>query len=324
MNKYKVAVIDYEFKTLNIEREVLSQLDIELVSGKCKTDEEIIELAGDADGIINQYALINAQVISQLKNCKIISQYGVGVDVVDLDAATSHNIYVSHVPDYGIEEVSNHAIALLLSWSRKIVQYNNSVREGNWSYRYGAPIHRYSHQTLGVLGFGRIPRSLVRKIKHFGFNILVHDPFVADDDIREAGAEPTDLNILLQESDFVTVHVPLNEQTRYLINKDNLSTMKKNAVIINAARGPIINEDDLVEALQNKQIAGAALDVLENEPVASNNPLLKMENVIITPHSAFYSEESMQEFRTKAAQSVVDALNGKAPKYLVNKDVNSS
>ncbi|MFF2447410.1 C-terminal binding protein [Neobacillus sp. NPDC058068] len=319
MKKWKVLITDYEFDDLAIEENVLSKLShVEFIKGQCRSEDEVIRLAADVDGIINQYAPIGENVIQKLQRCKVISRYGVGVDTIDLRAATEKGIRITNVPDYGVEEVSNHALALLLSWSRKIVQLHNHIRRGNWDFKLGMPIQRYSCQTLGVLGFGRIPRSLVKKARAFGFNIVVYDPFVQDEVIRAEGARPETLEGVLQQSDFISVHIPLTDETKHLLNRDTFKMMKRNAVIINTARGAIIHEQDLLEALSAGEIAGAALDVLETEPIDQNHPLLSLDNVILTPHSAWYSEEAMVELRTKTAQNIVDVLEGKLPSYLVN------
>jgi len=322
MGKWRILITDYEFNDLSIEEKVLSKLgNVEIIKGQCNTEDQVIHLARDVDGIINQYAPIGEKVINSLEYCKVISRYGVGVDTIALAAASSKGIYVTNVPDYGVEEVSNHALALLLSWSRKITQLNNYVKKGVWDFKLGMPISRYSKQTLGVIGFGRIPRSFVKKAKVFGFNIIVHDPFVPDDVIIAEGATPDSLDGVLVQSDYISVHVPLTKETTHLFNREKFKLMKKNAVIINTARGAIINEQDLLDALLAKEIAGAALDVLETEPIHHDHPLLSLDNVIITPHTAWYSEEAMIELRTKTAQNIVDVLENKQISYLVNKEI---
>ncbi|GGK22223.1 dehydrogenase [Caldalkalibacillus thermarum] len=320
--KLKVVVTDYEYYDLRYEERVLQALpDVELVKGQARTEDEVIEIAKDADGIINQYAPISAKVIEQLEKCKVISRYGVGVNTIDIPKATEKGIYVANVPDYCMDEVSDHTLALLMSWARKVVLLNQYVKNGVWDYKKGIPIHRFQTQTVGVLGFGRIPRSLVKKLIAIGFNVLVYDPYVPEDVIHEAQAEPASLEEIFRKADFVSVHIPLTDETKGLINKDLFKLAKKNLVIVNTARGPVINEQDLIEALQAGQIAGAALDVVEIEPIQPDNPLLTMDNVILTPHVAWYSEESEDEMRSKCARNVLEALQGQTPTYLVNKDV---
>ncbi len=320
--KFKVVVTDYDFYDLRYEEKVLSELpDLEFVKGKARTEEEVIELAKDADGIINQYAPISAKVVEQLEKCKVISRTGVGVNTIDIPTATEKGIYVCNVPDYCMDEVSDHALALLMSWARKVVLLNAHVKNKVWDFKKGVPIHRFNTQTVGVLGFGRIPRSLVKKLIAIGFNVMVYDPYVPDEEIIKAQAKPASMEEIFQQADFVSVHTPLTKETKGIINKDLFNQAKTSLVIINTSRGPVINEADLIEALRSGQIAGAALDVVEEEPIQPDNPLLEMDNVILTPHAAWYSEESEEEMRTKCARNVLQALKGETPTYLVNRDV---
>lgn len=314
---YKVILTDYEFENLQYEEEVFqnSGLDIEFIKVQCKTEEEVIEHAKDADAILNQYAPVSRRVIESLQNTKIISRYGVGVNTIDLDAAKEKRITVANVPDYGMEEVSNHALALLLSWARKVTLLNNEVKKGNWDFKACVPIHRFNEQTVGVLGFGRIPRRLIEKVKPLGFKTVAYDPFVSAEEMAAVGVEKMELDDLIRHADYLSVHVPLIHDTYHLINEERLSKMKRNAVIINTARGPIIDEKALADALKKGIIAGAALDVTEEEPVSINSPLLEMDNVIITPHSAWYSEEAMIELRQKAAKNIVQVLSGTKTPY---------
>ncbi|MCC3648605.1 C-terminal binding protein [Cytobacillus oceanisediminis] len=314
---FKVLLTDYEFENLKYEEDVFKEsgLDIEFVKAQCKTEDEVAEQAKHADAILNQYAPISSRVIESLENAKVISRYGVGVNTIDLDAANEKGITVANVPDYGMEEVSNHALALLLSWARKVTLLNNEVKKGNWDFKACVPIHRFNNQTVGVLGFGRIPRRFIEKVKPLGFKLAAYDPFVSAEDMASAGVQKMELDEIISEADYLSVHVPLIKDTFHLLNADRFSQMKKNAVIINTARGPIIDEKALIEALENGIIAGAALDVAEEEPISIDSPLLHMDNVIITPHSAWYSEEAMVELRQKAAKNIVQVLKGEKTPY---------
>lgn len=314
---FKVLLTDYEFENLKYEEDVFKEsgLDIEFVKAQCKTEDEVAEQAKHADAILNQYAPISRRVIESLENAKVISRYGVGVNTIDLDAANEKGITVANVPDYGMEEVSNHALALLLSWARKVTLLNNEVKRGNWDFKACVPIHRFNNQTVGVLGFGRIPRRFIEKVKPLGFKLAAYDPFVSAEDMASAGVKKMELDEIIREADYLSVHVPLIKDTYHLLNADRFSQMKKNAVIINTARGPIIDEKALIEALENGIIAGAALDVAEEEPISIDSPLLHMDNVIITPHSAWYSEEAMVELRQKAAKNIVQVLKGEKTPY---------
>ncbi|KKI92157.1 2-hydroxyacid dehydrogenase [Bacillus sp. SA1-12] len=313
----KVLLTDYEFEHLQYEEKIFleSGLDIEFIKAQCRTEEEVIDQAKDVDAILNQYAPLSRRVIESLENTKIISRYGVGVNTINLDAAKEKGITVANVPDYGMEEVSNHALALLLSWARKVTLLNNEVKKGKWDFKACMPIHRFNEQTVGVLGFGRIPRRFIEKVKPLGFKTVAYDPFVSAEEMVAVGVQKMELDDLIRKADFLSIHVPLIPDTFHLINEERLLQMKRNAVIINTARGPIIDENALAVALKKGIIAGAALDVTEEEPVSIESPLLQMDNVIITPHSAWYSEEAMIELRQKAAKNIVYVLNGKKTPY---------
>ncbi|RBP91468.1 D-3-phosphoglycerate dehydrogenase [Cytobacillus firmus] len=314
---FKVLLTDYEFENLKYEEDVFAEsgLDIEFIKAQCKTEEDVIEQAKDADAILNQYAPISRRVIESLEKAKVISRYGVGVNTIDLDAANKKGITVANVPDYGMEEVSNHALALLLAWARKVTLLNNEVKKGNWDFKACVPIHRFNNQTVGVLGFGRIPRRFIEKVKPLGFKLAAYDPFVSAEDMAAAGVQKMELDEIIREADYLSLHVPLIKDTFHLLNAKCFSQMKKSAVIINTARGPIIDEKALIEALEKGVIAGAALDVTEEEPISIDSPLLQMENVIITPHSAWYSEEAMVELRQKAAKNIVQVIKGEKTPY---------
>lgn len=321
MNQLKVVVTDYEYADLRYEEEVFKKAGITLIPAQCRTEDELIAACKDADGLLNQYAQITRRVIESLDKCKVIGRYGVGVNTVDIEAATEKGICVVNVPDYCMDEVSDHALALLLACARKVVLLNNSVKAGTWDFKISKPIHRLRGKVLGLVGFGRIPRALAQKAKAIGFEILVYDPYITPADAEAYGAKMVSLDELMAQSDFVSVHAPLTKETYHLIGEKELNLMKPSAFILNTARGPVIDEQALIKVLKEGRIAGAGLDVTEVEPIQKDNPLLKMDNVIITPHVAWYSEEAEAELRTKAAQGVADVLLGYWPKYLVNKDV---
>lgn len=321
MAKFKVLVTDYEYKTLEYEEKVLAEIDAELLKAQCKTEEEVIEAAKEVDALLVQYAPIGRKVFAALPRLKAVARYGVGLDVIDLEAATEHGVYVVNVPDYCEDEVSDHTLALLMACTRKVVLLNNDVKGGNWDFNISKPIFRLRGKTLGIVGFGKIPRKLAEKAKVFGLEIFVYDPFVNKEVEEEYGVKLLELDELMKRADFVSIHVPLNKNTRHMISTHEFELMKESAFIINTARGPVIDEKALINALKDNKIAGAALDVIEEEPIAKDSSLLEMDNVIITPHVAWYSEEAQVELQTKAAQGVADVLLGKEPKYLVNKEV---
>src|SRR5699024_2308871 len=318
----KVVITDHEYGELNYEQNVLDSDDIELVIEQCKTEEDVISACHDADGIINLYAPLTKRVIDELKNCKVITRYGVGVDTIDLEAATEKGIAIGNVPDYGVNEVSDHALALIMSLLRRVTVSNQIVKSGVWNNECSKPIRRLNTLTIGLVGFGNIPRRLAQKVQVLGLNVIVSDPFVSEEVTREYDVSLVSLDQLCEQADIISVHAPLNNATRGMLGKGQFDLMKKGVYIINTARGPVIDEKSLIEALKKGTVAGAGLDVIANEPINSNHPFLTMDNVTLTPHIAGYSKESAAEMRSKTALGVKDVLLlGEYPKYLVNKDV---
>jgi D-3-phosphoglycerate dehydrogenase len=321
MSTFKVVVTDYEFQSLAPEQEVLEQIGVEFVPMQCKTEDEIIDACRDADGIINQYAPITRRVIENLDRCKVISRYGVGVNTIDVDAATEKGIIVANVTDYCMDEVSDHAFALIIACARKVVKLNQEVKSGNWDFKEGIPMFRLRGRIVGLVGLGKIPQTLARKVQAFGMRVVAYDPFVPQEVADDLNVKLVELNELCNVSDFISVHAPLVAATEGMISHDQFNHMKKEAFIINTARGPVIDEKALIEALQADKIAGAGLDVVKQEPIERDNPLLTMDNVILNPHVAWYSEESQEELKRKTAQNVADVLKGFYPTYLFNRDV---
>jgi D-3-phosphoglycerate dehydrogenase len=318
---FVVAVTDYVFPSLEPEQRVLAPLGVDLRSAQCKSEEEIITLAKDADAILNCYAKMTTRVIENLSRCKIIARYGIGVDNVDLIAATRAGILVTNVPDYCIDEVSDHALALLLTLARHIVAADRAVKAGAWDVVAHAEIHRLRGQTLGLLGFGKIARALASKVKPLGMKVLAYDPYVEAKLIAREEAEAVSLDRLLVEADVISIHVPLSPETRNLIGESELARMKLTALVINTSRGGIVDEQALAKALTAKRLGGAALDVLSVEPPPSDHPLRQAPNVILTPHLGFYSRESVVELQTKAAEEVARALKGEPPRSPINREV---
>ena len=312
-----VAVADSVFPNLDTAREVLGSIGADLQLASQATPEGILKVAVPADALLVTYAKITADMIQQMTRCRIISRFGIGVDNVDLEAATAAGIVVTKVPDYCIDEVSDHAMALLLALVRKIPASNAQVHAGRWEMKAVVPIHRLKGRILGLVGFGRIPRLLAPKAKAFGLRVIVHDPLVQADVIAREHVDQVDFDELLAQSDYVSIHTPLLPETRNLFNGDAFGRMKPGSYLINTARGPIVDEQALARALDAGQLAGAALDVMPQEPPAGS-PLLGRDNVIITPHTSFYSEESLLELQRKAAQEVADVLTGKPAKNPVN------
>jgi D-3-phosphoglycerate dehydrogenase len=312
-----VAVSDSVFPNLDPARAVLSKIGAELQLAPDPSPAAIMALAGGADALLVTYAKITAEMIQQMPQCRIISRFGIGVDNVDLAAATARGIVVTKVPDYCIDEVSDHTMALLLALVRKIPSSSARTHAGRWEMKAVVPIHRLRGSVLGLVGFGRIPQLVAPKAKSFGMRVVAYDPFVAQDVFAGAGVENVTFADLLRASDYVSIHSPLLPETRGLFGADTFRQMKRGAYLVNTARGPIVDETALAETLDAGHLGGAALDVMTQEPPPPS-PLFGRENVIITPHTSFYSEESLVELQTKAAEEVAAVLTGRAPRNPVN------
>lgn len=318
MRKQKIVITDYWYETLDMEKKVVDENGYILEDYQCKDENELLEIVKDADAVICQFAPISKKVIESMKRCKVIIRYAIGVDNIDVDAATKRGIHVCNVPDYGIDEVSNHTVALLLALIRKINLISKSVKNGKWDYSIAKPMYRTKGKTLGLIGLGRIPSLIVNKMRGFEMKMICFDPYAKSNRAVELGVELVDLEKLLRTSDYITVNCPLNSETKHMVDAKAFDMMKETAIIVNTARGGVICEKDLIDALQNGKIAGAGLDVAETEPIDTENPLLKMENVIVTPHFAWYSEEAVQTLQRSVAEEAVRVLNGQAPKNPVN------
>jgi D-3-phosphoglycerate dehydrogenase / 2-oxoglutarate reductase len=315
-----VAVTDSVFPNLDSARAIVSAAGAELLLAKAPTPEAILEVAAMADAVLTTYAKVTAEIIQKMKRCRIISRFGIGVDNVDIPTATSQGIVVTKVPDYCIDEVSDHALALLLAMVRKIPFSNWLVQAGRWEMPAVVPIHRLRGRVLGLVGFGRIPQLVAPKAKAFGLRVVASDPFVPQSVFANAGVEQVSFEELVRISDYISLHCPLTPETHHLFCADVFSRMKPEAYLVNTGRGPLVDEAALAHALDQRHLAGAALDVVEKEP-PSGSPLLGRNNVILTPHTAFYSEDSLLELQTKAAEEVVRVLSGQAPRNPVNPEV---
>jgi D-3-phosphoglycerate dehydrogenase len=321
VSRYKVAVTDHLFSSLDDERELFRRMDAELVEGRCRGEEEIMALARDADAILNTYAPMTAKVIQVLEKCRAIVRFGIGVDNVAVEAATGRGIMVCNTTDYCIDEVADQAMAFLLACARGLFPSAKIARGVSWDFQQMPRLARIRGQTLGLLGVGRIGSAVAERAKGFGLHILGYDPYLSDEAAREIGVQLAGLDTLLAESDFVSIHLPLNSETTGMIGAEAFGKMKPTAFLINVARGKIVNQAALHEALAQKKIAGAALDVLETEPPKSDDPILRLDNVILTPHSAWYSEQSRMDMRRRAVGQVVSVLKGEMPYSLVNREV---
>jgi D-3-phosphoglycerate dehydrogenase / 2-oxoglutarate reductase len=315
-----VGVSDSVFPNLDPAREVLSKIGAELHLAETPKPEAILRVAADADALLVTYAKITAEMIRQMKRCRVISRFGIGVDNVDVTAATAAGIVVTRVPAYCIDEVSDHTMALLLALVRKIPFANSLVQKGRWEMPAVVPIHRLRGTVLGLVGFGRIPQLVAPKAQSFGMKVVAYDPLLGREVMERAGVEKVEFGALVRIADFISIHSPLVAATNHLFNAEVFRQMKPKAYLVNTARGPIVDEAALAKALDAGQIAGAALDVLSQEPPAGS-PLFGRDNVILTPHTSFYSVESLVELQVKAAEEVVRVINGKKPRNAVNTEV---
>jgi D-3-phosphoglycerate dehydrogenase len=317
MSRTLIAVTDSPFPSLDPAIDALARVNPELRMAKSASADDILAVARDADAVLVTYAKLPGELLREFKRCKVIGRFGLGVDNIDIPAAAQFGITVTYVPDYCLREVSDHAMALLLALVRKIPFSNRLVQSGRWEVPPVVPLRRLDGQVLGLIGFGNIPRALAPKAKAFGLKVITHDPDVSADVVKVLGVENTSFEDLLGRSDFVSVHAPLLPATRGLVNAAAFARMKKGAFLVNTARGPLVDETALVAALDSGHLAGAALDVVTVEPLAKDSPLLGRDNVILTPHTAFYSVEALEELQTKCATDVARVLSGEAPVYPV-------
>jgi D-3-phosphoglycerate dehydrogenase len=321
MAQFKVVITDFGDPDNSLEAEVLkaSGLDIELVRLQARTPEELFPAVADADALLVQWVKITRPVMEKLARCKVISRYGIGVDMVDIPAATDHGILVCNVPDYCVEEVSTHTISFVLALNRHILIHNAHIHSGKWGGAPGGAPSRLAGQVIGIVGLGNIGREVARKAGGLGLKVVGCDPYLAPERAAALGVELVGLGDLLRRADYVCLHCPLTEETRHLIGQAQLAVMKPSAYLINMARGPVVDQAALYQALIAGTIKGAALDVLEQEPPAPDDPLLKLDNVIITPHVASWTTEAVEQLRRDTTRNVITVLQGKLPRAIVNR-----
>ena len=313
-----IAVTDSVFPSLDPAKAALARLNPTYRMATSVNADDIVAVARDADAVLVTYAKLTREVLTQFTRCKAIGRFGLGVDNIDLVAAKEKGMAVNYVPDYCIREVSDHAMALLLALIRKIPLSNRLVQSGRWEMPAVVPIRRIEGTVLGLVGFGHIPRLVAPKAQAFGIRVIACDPYAKPEVFKTAGVESVDFDTLLQSSDYVSVHAPLLPATRGMMNATAFAKMKKGAYIVNTARGPLIDEPALVAALDSGQIGGAGLDVVASEPLAKDSPLLGRDNVIISPHTAFYSIEALNELQTKCATDVARVLSGEKAVYPIS------
>lgn len=315
----KVAVTDYTFESLDTEKAILEPLGFQVVGKRCKSPEEIIDLVADADAVLTQFAPVNAAVIGSMRRARVIVRYGIGVDNVDLDAARQRNIPVCNVPAYCIDEVVDHTLALILALTRQIVSNCTHLRGGKWGS--AAPLtamHALKDLTVGIVALGRIGREVAARLRAFKCRLLAFDPMVPAAEIERAGCTPVSFDELLRQADVVTLHCPSTAQTRRLIDRTALAKMKRGALLINVARGDVVDTAALVEALREGRLGGAGLDVCDPEPIPPDSLLLGMANLIVTPHIASASVPAVTALRTQVAETAVRALRGEPLVNVVN------
>jgi D-3-phosphoglycerate dehydrogenase len=316
----RAVIADCNFPSTEIERRILEEAGAEVVVGQVRTEDETIDLCAEADGIIMQYAPMTRRVVEALGRCRVISRYGVGVDTIDVAAATERGIWVANVPGFSTVEVAEHTLALLMALNRRLFVLDDLVHRGGWStvdvIGETLPL---GEQTLGLIGFGAIARAVASRARPLGLRVVAFSPRLAEETAREHGVESVGLGDLLGRSDFVSLHCPLTPETRHIVDATALRQMKPSAFLINTARGQLVDQGALVEALHSGRLAGAGLDVLEHEPIPPADPLLSMRNVILTPHSAFYSRRSLEDLQTKVARNVANVFRGEPPLSAVNR-----
>ncbi len=320
-SRYRVIITDYGWPSVELERQVLAEIGAELIVAETGAEDELVALAPEADGILTNWKPTTGNVIQAASECQVIGRMGIGVDNIDVETATGLGIVVTNVPDFCVDEVSDHAMALLLACARKVALLDRGVRDGEWDRDVGPSMRRMRGQTLGIIGLGKIGATMPPKANAFGLEVLAYTPRLTPQIAQKYGVECTSLQELIARSDFITIHAPLTPETEGLIGEKELRKMKPTAYIINTSRGDIIDSTALHKALTEGWIAGAALDVLPQEPPADDYPLLGLDNVVITPHAAFMSEESIYDLEIKAATAVAKVLTGQMPESIVNPKV---
>jgi D-3-phosphoglycerate dehydrogenase len=314
-----VAVVaGVAFPDLDAEREVLGGIGVRVLDARDLDREGVLAAARTAVALLVDYFRCDAEAIAGLQRCRVICQYGMGLDAIDVDAATRAGIVVTHTPGYCTGDLADHAVALMLAATRRLVRYDASVRAGEWDYNVGMPLRRFSGGTVGLIGLGAVGRTVARRLSGFDVRILAVDDGVDDDAFAAAGAERATLARVLAESDVISVHAPLTDETRGLVGEQALRAVKPGAILVNTARGAIVDAAALQRALDRGQLAGAALDVLESEPPDPGDPLLHRQDVTLTPHAGFLSVQSLQDAQRTAAEEVRRVLAGETPRHAVN------
>ncbi len=321
MSDFKVLVTDYAWPSLDLERGVLSGVNAELVVAKTGEEDELVKLAPPVDAILTCWKSVTPAVLNVAERCVMVSRYGIGLDNIAVARATELGLIVTNVPDFCLEEVSDHVMAVLLACARRVVQFDRATSQGMWNLQAERSIPRLRGQTLGLVGFGNTARTVARKARALGLQVVAYTPRLTSASVGDDAVRAPSLDALLATSDYVSIHVPLTDETRGLFDAARLQAMKSSAYLINTSRGAVIDESALLAALNHRTIAGAALDVLIEEPPPSDHPLILHDKVLATPHAAFYSEAAIAELARRASEHVAEALGGSVPTHIVNRTV---
>ena len=327
--KHNVVLVDYDddlFSPLGFESDVLAKANALWSVNQCRVPEDICELAKDADVVMVQCVrpLLTGSVISQLKKCRCIIRLGIGYDTVDVKTATEKGILVCNIPYYCVEDVAEHALALIFDSMRHVSLQDRWIRGGKWDRRGARPARRFRKSTLGLVSFGRIAKALARKATALGANVLAYDPFVNAKDMDEFDVVKVELDELLKTSNFISVHTPLTDSTRHLIGKREFDMMSSGTVLVNTSRGPVVDNAALADAMKSGKLWGVGLDVMEQEPLPQDSPLREFDNITFTPHVGACTEQSTEELYRDACEIACDVLAGKLPPYIVNPEAKKS
>lgn len=312
----KILITDYDFPDIDLEKKLYAEAGVEVVAAQCRTEDDVIRESAGCQGLLVQYAPVNARVFAARPEIRIVSRYGAGFDTINLADARAHGVWVGNSPDYGVGEVATHALAMMLALLRHIAFYDRDVKAGAWHFTSAGPMRRVSDMTLGILGLGRIGKRMAHIGRNSFARVVACDPYIIDGDFP-AYVERVSMEELFSVADAVSLHVPLNDETRGIVNARWLGVMKPGSVLVNTARGPVVNTDDLLDALDAGLLDGAALDVLPVEPPEFNARIVQHPRVLLTPHAAFYSVVAEKELRRKAAQNLVDWARSGRPSYVV-------
>jgi D-3-phosphoglycerate dehydrogenase len=321
MPQFRVVLIEHGYASIECERRIITEAGGEFVDADHLPLESALKLCEEAEGIMFRRIPMPGELVRRFRRCKILLRYGVGTDNVDAQAATEMGIIVGHVPGYCIEEVSTHAIALLLACVRDVVGTHNDMEAGAWEVRRPVKLWRMAGRTLGIVGLGSIGQAVVRKLAGWGLRLLASDPYVEPERARALGVELVDFETLCRQSDYITLHLPLLPETRHLINREVLARVSPGAILVNTARGPIVDTSALLAALNEGRLSAAALDVFEEEPLPPDSPLRRHPRLIVSDHVAWYSEESQIQLQTMAAEEVARVCAGGLPRSLSNPEV---